>query len=113
MEPSTEKGLTKEEVEAMLPDKEPTTVAATEEDLALDIDVDAFVKGEIPEEVLDAPILDGLAGTPAKPAPAPALEDLAPAGATLATADDEDDTDDDDYFEEDTDDEENLDEPPE
>lgn len=120
VEPPTEKGLTEKEVEKMLPDRKPTTVAATEEDLALDIDVDAFVNGEVPEEALDAPILDGLAGTPAKPPLLPPLKTLTEMGAeedqkfidavdaTLAGANEEDDTDDDDYFEE-----ENLDEPPE
>ncbi len=116
VEPPTEKGLTEKEVEEMLPDREPTSTVASEEDLALDIDPEAFVNGEIPEEALDAPILAGLAGTPVKRANTVtedilAEEDkkaIASIDATLAAANEEDDTDDDEYFEE-----ENLDEPPE
>jgi hypothetical protein len=112
-------GLTDEEVEAAITPKEPTSVMASEDDLALDVDVDAFVNGDIPEEALDAPILGGLAGTAVSPPdgssdrPPTVMEEIAAeedqravdaVDATLAAANEEDDTDDE---------EENLDEPPE
>ena len=92
-------GLTPEEVEAKLPDRTPTTAAAAEEDLALDVDPMAYVNGDLDEDVLDPvaaqPIEGGLAASPA-------LEEA------VKVADDAPD-----YFgDEDTDDED-LSEPPE